>query len=418
MVQGEDAPTTPVTNLRAARTEVRSTSPYRLRGQLLTLVAGRAAGAAISILVLAVASRGLEVEGLAQLTLFLALVSGLNGIVDAGSLLVAAQRVNVAPAESWAVFVAVTRWRLTAAFPAALLGASICLASFGVGGLGVAIATVGSLAATVVYTTAGAVLRAGERVGAEAANEAGSRLLLLWLLVGLAAVGELSATRVAALYLMVDLGSAIVLGRRCSRVPHDRSGALPALLRLSTVGPIAVGALSVYLLPRATIWVANMVGGDETGVAFSLALRVIEAGSLPAFALVSFVGIRLARERSSRSIAHRLMLLGGAMALPIAAVALVLPGTVLRVLFGLVPPSGASVLRVLGLAVVPLAMASVGAQSAIMATGRDFAMRAAAAGAVGLALTTGAVFVGGPAWAAAGFLVAVIALSVLSWRGA
>ncbi len=315
----------------------------------MRLGAGRVLAAAVSAAWFIVAAHELSVDEFGSLALLLGIGMMLAVLADIGLGNVLADVVASDPAVARLATRRIVAIRGLLAVPSALLIVGAYLVAGGEGSWTVPALFGLSILATTVYSSFGAVFRALGHAGIDGANEVLSRVVVLavgWSV--LAAGGGLLA--VVGVYVLADVGSAIVMGLVFARLTA-RTGAPipPGALALRRAGPLGVTSVLGSIYYRIDLWLLALIKTQGSVARYSAAYRLFDGLLLPATA-VAALSVPHTAGLEGPPLAHRLhrlALLAVLCSLPGVVVAIVLAEPILRFVFGEPYASAADAFRIL-----------------------------------------------------------------------
>jgi O-antigen/teichoic acid export membrane protein len=332
----------------------------RLRGSAVVrqfggLAGGRLAAAAVSFVWLVIVARELSFADMADLALLLSVGAIMSVVADAGYPLLLNEAVAADPDRGWASVAYVVPRRLVLGVVAVLGTAVMYLVAAQNQSVVVPAVFALSILCTICYTSFAAALRGMGRVGPDAWNELLSRVLLLVLGVILLSRG-LGLVPVVLLYVLADalsFAALLVVARRGlpRAAPVDRSR-----FRLRRVAPLGLASLAGLAYFRLDLWLLAVIGNDDAAVAtYSVCYRILDGLAIPAGALAMVsvgatarLDVAAAKRTADKMAAFLCLLLSPAVLLLLAA-----PASILSLLFGAKYADGATVLRILAVAVIP-----------------------------------------------------------------
>lgn len=384
------------------------------------LAAGRIVAALLSAAWLAIAARHLPLSQFSDLALVVALGSVVFFVSDPGtSVLLSAHVARVGAIQPGAVREAVTR-RIVGTGAALLLVEVTYLAASNDRSPIIPLLFAGTMIGNSIHTSYSAAFRSVGRVSVEAINEVTSRAALValgsvWLTNG----GGLRAAVLT--YSSIELASAIVMTglmvRHVRRVPVEATPEIDLSLRRSR--PLALGSGVSTVYGRLDTWLVAVFSQSPNAAGlYGAAYRIMEALTLPTRSMGAVAlshGAQDSGEEGERSIRRLLLVGGAAVATGSVVVALVAP-SLMAAVFGESFRGASTTLRVLAVAAVAGASASVLGPLAAAKAGPRYARVLAVGLLLNLGLNMALIPALGPAGAAWAFVVSEGFLSLMLAR--
>lgn len=333
---------------------------YVLR-QVALLSVGRVVAGLVSAGWMIIAARRLSVGAFGDLALLLSLGMIFSSLSDFGFTALLSDVVARQPGAARHAFVRTVRSRIPMGAAGSLgVGAAYLLAARD-DRLIIPILFAVSLVATTVYSSATAVFRATGHVGAEAANEVLSRVLVLtvagWLLFH--GGGLLSAV---ATYALADALSALVLGALAlARTTGARERLAHGELALRRALPLAVAGWVATLYYRVDVYILALMAGSHAVGLYASSYRIFEGLLLPATA-ISALAVPLTAGMDQLQVRRRLRklsLLGLLITVPMGVLAAANADRVLSFLLGPQYGSAGNLLVVLLLGLIPSVLVGI-----------------------------------------------------------